>query len=232
MYTGVADDGGSLVVQIQGGSLRTGSGSLGVGLLLGGNLLVQVDGIALHLVRVFLLLGGLLGYSILLGILLGGGSLFLLLSRGILLGGLVVGIGDHQVLDVTANLIGIVALPELQVGTTGQQLQHTVLVLHTRHFDHDARLTFQALDVGLNDTELIDTVADDVLGIVDSRLHLSLQGADHILVGALGIHLVAHLLCSEDLCQATAIGILVPFLNEDIDEVVVLTFVFYSCLIE
>ena len=86
-----------------------------------------------------------------------GSGLLFLHSGGI---GAIVGQVLVYLDEVGHNLVRVVSLPELQVGATLQQLAHTLGLLHTRHFHHDAAsLTFQLLDVGLYYAELVDTVA-------------------------------------------------------------------------
>ena len=83
---------------------------------------------------------------------------------------LAVAIGQTAVelLEVRSDLLSVVGLPELQVGATLQQLTHTLRLADTRHLDHDAALsTLHFLDVGLYDTELVDTCSDDIEGVVD-----------------------------------------------------------------
>ena len=62
------------------------------------------------------------------------------------------------------NLLGIIGLPEFQVGASLQQLTHAVGFLDTRHFNHDTTLlAFKSLDVGLYHTETVDTGAEHVV---------------------------------------------------------------------
>ena len=123
------------------------------------------------------------------------------------------------------DLFSIIGLPELQVSRTLQELTHALRLTDTRHFDHDAAvLTFELLDVGLHNAELIDTGADHVERVVDSRLHLSAQGLLDLLVVALRRNLALQLLCGEDLGEMTVGGVLVECLDEQRDEVVLAGF--------
>ena len=100
------------------------------------------------------------------------------------------------------NLIGIVGLPELQVGTSLQELTYTLGLLHARHLHHDTSfLSFESLDVGLYHTEAVNTGTKHVVGVVDGTFYLCAEYALHLLVVALGGHLVTQLLCGKDFCQ-------------------------------
>ena len=65
--------------------------------------------------------------------------------------------------EIGDDLVGIVGLPELEVGRALKELTHTLGFTDARHLDHDTPLlTFELLDVGLNNAELVDTRADNV----------------------------------------------------------------------
>ena len=129
-------------------------------------------------------------------------------------------VGVSQLQDVRHSLLNHIGLVELQVGATSEELQDTILVLLcTRHLHHDAALTTQLLDVRLSHAELIDTSTNHCLGVVNSSLNLIVQGSHNFLVSALGVHLVAQLLCSEDSVQVTTTTELLPTLYEVGDEV-------------
>ena len=109
---------------------------------------------------------------------------------------------------------------ELQVGATSEELQDTILVLLcTWHLHHDTALTAQLLDVWLGHTKLVDTGTNHCLGIVNSGVHLCIQGSYHLIVSALGVHLVTQLLCSKDSVQVTSTTELLPTLYEVSDEI-------------
>ncbi len=102
-----------------------------------------------------------------------------------------------------------------------EELTHTLRLTDTRHLDHyTAGTAFHFLDIGLNNTELIDTVTHNVKRIVYGRFHFGTQGTLHFGVCALGANLAFHLLCSEDLRQTVAGSILLVVLDEQRDEVV------------
>ncbi len=169
-------------------------GSLKVGIaVLVGHLVVLVQG---ELASLFL------GLS-----LLGGVGLLSLHAVGRSLCGLSTIVGEAlvELREVRDDLVAVVGLPELQVSRALEQLTDTLRLTDTWHFDHDtAVLSLELLDIGLNDTELIDTVADHVERVVDGRLNLSAQCLLNLRVAALCAHLALQLLCSEDLGKAMA----------------------------
>ena len=170
------------------------------------------------------------GSQVTLGLGLGGVGLSLgssfcsLLGRLRCVGLFATNVGSSQttveVVEGLINFLGVVGLPKLQVGTTLQQLADTLGLLHTRHFHHDAAfLTLEGLDVGLNDAEAVDTCAEHVVRVVDGGLHLLAQHVLNLLVGALGRHLVAQLLCGEELRKRTFGRSLLVFGDEERNEV-------------
>ena len=123
------------------------------------------------------------------------------------------------------DFLSVVGLPEFEVGRALQQLTHTLRLADTRHFHHDTTvLTFEFLDVGLNDTELVDTGANHVERVVDGVLHFFAQHFLDFLVGALRRHLALQLLRGEDFSQTTLAGIVLPSLDEERNEVVLTAF--------
>ena len=111
-----------------------------------------------------------------------------------------------ELYQIWLYLLVVICLPELQVGTTLQELTHTLWFTNTRHLHHDTSLlSFQFLDVWLNNSELINTVAYHIEGIVNSSLYLFAQHTLHLVVRTLCAHFALQLLCSEDCCKLTAI---------------------------
>ena len=111
-----------------------------------------------------------------------------------------------ELYKVGLYLLVVVGLPELQVCRTLQQLTHTLRLADTRHLDHQSSfLAFQLLDVGLYDTELVDTVAYNIVGVLDGCCHLLAEHTLHFLVGALCAYLALQLLSGEDSSQLTSI---------------------------
>ena len=129
------------------------------------------------------------------------------------------------------NLLRIVSLPELQIGTTLQQLTNTLGLLDTRHFHHDtSTLSFELLDIWLYNAKLINTVADYIERVVNSRLNFCTQGTLHLGVGTASAHLALHLLSSKDGSQGTTIGVLLPILDKQGDEITLTGFLFLLSL--
>ena len=122
--------------------------------------------------------GLLLGGSGLLGLLLSGSGVFLagcfLLTAGQTL---------VELLEVVNDFLGVLGLPELEVCATLEELTHTLRLLDTGHLHHDASLcALDALDVGLDNTELVDTCAYNVEGVVDGRAYLATEHLLHFAV--------------------------------------------------
>ncbi len=87
----------------------------------------------------------------------------------------------HEVHERALELGGGVSLVELEVGRTLEEFTHTFVVFHTGKFKKDlAILALEHLDVGRNNAELVDTVAEHVGGgVVHAVLDLALElGAD------------------------------------------------------
>ena len=171
----------------------------------------------------------------------GSGCVFLLSADrvgGCLLGGSVflAAVDGSQTLvelvEQRGNVLTVVGLPELKVGASLKELAHTLRLADTRHFYHEASLlAFELLDVGLNDAELIDTVADNVERVVDSCLHFGAQGGFHLLVGALCVHLSLQLLRSEDGSQGAVGSVAVEGVDEQRDEITLTGFFFLLCFL-
>ena len=101
-----------------------------------------------------------------------------------------------------------------------QQFAHAVGLLDTRHFNHDAaHLAFEALDVGLGYAELVDTGTDDVVGIVNGRLHFGAEHFLHLAVGAVGSHFAFQLLGGEDGAELVFAGQFLIAFNKQCDKV-------------
>ena len=145
----------------------------------------------------------------------------LLGSRGVGGRGVVATIGQTgiELIQIRHHLLGVVGLPELQVGTTLQELTHTLGLLDTRHLNHDTTfLAFELLDVGLNDAELVDTRTHDVERVVDGSLHFLAEHFLHVGIRTGGAHLALELLCGEDLGQVASGSVLVESVDEEIDK--------------
>ena len=118
------------------------------------------------------------------------------------------------------SLAGGIGLPELEVGRTLEELTHAVGLLDTGELHHDATLlTLKGLDVGLHNAEAVDTCADDVEGVINGCLHLFAQHGLHLTVGALGVHLAAQLLRSEELGEVAVGRQCLVVLDEKRDEI-------------
>ena len=149
-----------------------------------------------------------------------------------------VGIATHSgTLGVQANqrrhyLLTVVGLPELQVGTTLQQLTHALGLFDTRHFHHDTTVaSFQLLDIGLHHAKLVNTVAHHIERVVNGALHLCTQCALYLCIGALCAHLALHLLGGKHLCQAMARCILLIILDKERNEVRLTGLFLFLCLL-
>ncbi len=137
-----------------------------------------------------------------------------------------------ELLQIGGHLLGIIGLPELEVGTSLQEFAHTLRFLDARHFHHDAAfLAFKLLDVGLHHAKLVDTSAHHIERVVDGGLHLSAQCFLHFGVGTLWRNLALQLLGGEHLSQLVARSILVIGIDKQRDEITVGSFFFFgSCL--
>ena len=64
--------------------------------------------------------------------------------------------------EIVVNLVGLIGLPELKIGRALKQFLHTLRLLDTWQLDEDTASLLQLLNVGRNDAETVDTVAEDV----------------------------------------------------------------------
>jgi len=120
-----------------------------------------------------------------------------------------------KLLEIRSDFLRVVCLPELKVSTTLEHLTHTLWLADTWHFYHDtALLTFQFLDVRLNNTELIDTGADNVERVVDGILYRSADSLLYLCVAALRRNLTLQLLGSEHFSEFMTWCALVISVNE------------------
>ena len=112
--------------------------------------------------------------------------------------------------------------PEFKVGATSEELLNVFRVGHTRHFHHDLSelsLTTKDLDVWLSHTILVNTRADDFVGIVDSACHFRLDEFLHFLISALVSDTVASQLFSKDGTELVfTVGLLIAG-SKDVDKV-------------
>ena len=99
-------------------------------------------------------------------------SLFLsLLCSGCIVGS-IVGKTAVELLQVRNYLFSIVGFPEFEVRTTLQKLTHALGFFDTWHLNHNAAgLSFEFLDVGLYDTKLVNTGANNVERVVNGSLN-------------------------------------------------------------
>ena len=119
-----------------------------------------------------------------------------------------------------SHLGSVIGLPELQVGTALQELAHTLGLLHTRHLHHDATLlALESLDIGLHHSKAVDTGAEHVVRVGDGAFHFGTKHTLHLLVGALGGHLVAQLLRGKELSQRLLRGESLIVLDKQGDEI-------------
>ena len=117
--------------------------------------------------------------------------------------------------EIRLHFLIVVCLPELEVCATLQELTHTLRFADTRHLNHDAAfLSFELLDVRLNYSELVDTVAHNVERVVDGRLHFLAQHLLNFTVRALSAYLALKLLCCKHCREASAVGVLLVGVDE------------------
>ena len=75
--------------------------------------------------------------------------------------------------------------PEFEVGGGLQLLPSTCRIINAWQFDQNPSAEGQLLDIGLRHTELVNPLADDVLGIVDGSLCLGAEDGEDLFIGAL-----------------------------------------------
>ncbi len=110
-------------------------------------------------------LGVLGGLHLLVG--LGLGQFCLFTDGGAVLDrrGILVAVGQTlvELLQIGQHLVGVVGLPEFEVGRTLQQLTHALGLADSRHLNANTALgALHLLDVGLHHAELVDTCADHI----------------------------------------------------------------------
>ncbi len=133
-----------------------------------------------------------------------------------------------KLLQIGEHILRVISLPEFQVRTTLQELADTFRLTDTRHFHHDTTsLSFQFLDIRLNDTKLVDTSTYYVERVIDSCLHFLTQSFLHFSVSTLRRNLPLQLLRSEYFRQLMPRGILVISVNEMGNEIT--SFCFFRC---
>ena len=121
----------------------------------------------------------------------------------------------------------IESLPKLKISRSLQQLTYTFRLTNTRHFYHDTPfLTFQFLDIRLNNTEFIDTGTYHIKRVIDGRLHLFTQYTFYLRVSTLRRNLALQLLCCKQFGQLMTRCILMIILDEKRNKVA-LTFFFF-----
>ena len=87
-------------------------------------------------------------------------------------------------------------------------------------------MSFQLLDVWLNDTELVDTVTYYEERVVNSRLHFGTHGVLNLCIRALSAHLALHLLSGKHFSQTVSGSILLVTLDKEAYEVLLACFLF------
>ena len=160
--------------------------------------------------------------NLLLGSGLGCGYVVLGLGRvsGDLLVGIAIGDTLVELLQIRKHLIGVVGLPELQVGRALQEFTHTLRLADTRHLDRDTALgTLHLLDVGLHHAKLVDTRAYHIERVVNGRRHLGAKRLLHLAVCACRRNLALQLSGGEHLGKLVTRGVLVISIDEKSDEV-------------
>ena len=131
-----------------------------------------------------------------------------------------VGQATVELLQIRNNLLGVVGFPEFEVRTTLQKLAHAFGFLDTRHLNHNAAgLSFKLLNVGLNDTELVNTGADDIERVVDGCLNFLAEHFLYLRIRTLRIDLALQLLCGKELGEAVSRCILMIVLHEKRDKI-------------
>ena len=120
---------------------------------------------------------------------------------------------------IEVYLIALESGPEFEGGGTLEELAHTFGVLHARQFDENLAGRTHLLDVGLGNTEAVDTVAEHVEGIVNGALGLAADDGDNLCVGGIVGHFVTKLVGGENLGQAALGSHLIPGSLKQADEI-------------
>ncbi len=120
---------------------------------------------------------------------------------------------------VEVYLVALEGGPEFEGCGALEELAHTLRILDTRKFDEDLAGVAYLLDVGLGDTEAVDTVTEHVEGVVDSALRLCADNLDDLVVGGVVGDLVAEFIGRENLCETAAGSHFLPSFTEQADEV-------------
>ena len=98
---------------------------------------------------------------------------------------------------------------KFQVGSSLQQLAHTLGFLNARHFKLYAACAFQFLDIGRNHAETVDTGCKHVARVAHHCLNLVLKNGLNLLVRVIGLNAlhVAEYLCQAAFgCYAAVLG--------------------------
>ena len=121
--------------------------------------------------------------------------------------------------------------PELQGSGALQEVTYTLGILNARQFDEDLAGVAHLLDIGLGNTQAVNTLTEHVEGVVDGALGFCAEGGDHFAVGGVVGNLVAEFGGGENLVQATLGSYLVPGALEQADEVTAVVHVFLTGLV-
>ena len=117
------------------------------------------------------------------------------------------------------HFCALIGLPELEVSGSLKELTYTLGLLDTRQLDEDTSGLVQLLDVGLNDTEAVDTRAEHVERVVDSSVHFLAQHFFNLCIGGVEGHFVFELKRREHRRELRIGVLLFVRLDEKCDEV-------------
>ncbi len=101
-------------------------------------------------------------------------------------------------LEEVDSLGVVVGLPEFELGGTLKKFAHTLGFLDTGQLNQNALRSTQFLDGRLCDAELIDTLADNLVGAVVGIGSLGADGLDDVVVVVTHLDLVAEVAAAED----------------------------------
>ena len=124
------------------------------------------------------------------------------LGGGVLLSCFAASVDGGQVLVGSfeeADSFGVVVgLPELELGSTLEEFADALRLLDTRQLNQDTLRSAQLLDGRLGNTELIDTLADNLVGAVVGIGSLGADGLDNVVVVVTHLDFVAEVAAAED----------------------------------
>ena len=120
-----------------------------------------------------------------------GSSLALNLSSNLLVS-ITICLHSHiGTLQCREQLLTIVGCPELQRCSTLQELTNTLRLLNTRELNQDTVRVWKTLDIWLNNTEVVDTAADDVERSCESVVSLLLQHLNNLVIAHTRLDILA-----------------------------------------